>query len=206
MMTWSAMKLPDVRNAGLNVAETRTIDGEDYHILLSKRFDRNSAGRRIHFASALTLLGLSDGDNTSTGYGYTDIVDFIVQHGSNVEQNLEELYRRVAFYIIVGNSDDHFRNHGFLLTRKGWELSPAYDINPTLADNQSLLINWSTSESNLDTLLASAGEYMLSSDKAESIITEVKTAMKSWRTEARRLGLPQRDIDMFAPRFDKWIE
>lgn len=194
------------RKAGLNVAETRTIDGEDYHILLSKRFDRNSDSRRIHFASALTLLGLTDGDNASTGYGYTDIVDFIVQHGSNVEQNLEELFRRVVFYIIVGNTDDHFRNHGFLLTRKGWELSPAYDINPTLADNQSLLINRSTSESDLNILLASAGEYMLSSDKAESIITEVKTAMKSWRTEARRLGLSQRDIDMFAPRFDKWIE
>ena len=142
------------RKAGLNVAETRTIDGEDYHILLSKRFDRNSDGRRIHFASALTLLGLTDGANASTGYGYTDIVDFIVQHGSNVEQNLEELYRRVAFYIIVGNSDDHFRNHGFLLTRKGWELSPAYDINPTLSDNQSLLINRSTSESDLNILLA----------------------------------------------------
>ena len=77
------------RKAGLNVAETRTINGEDYHILLSKRFDRNSDGRRIHFASALTLLGLSDGDNASTSYGYTDIVDFIIQHGSNVEQNLE---------------------------------------------------------------------------------------------------------------------
>ena len=194
------------RKAGLNVAETRTINGEDYHILLSKRFDRNSDGRRIHFASALTLLGLTDGDNASTEYGYTDIVDFIVQHGSNVERNLEELYRRVTFYIIVGNSDDHFRNHGFLLTRKGWALSPAYDINPTLSDNQSLLINRSTSESDLNILLASAGEYMLSSDKAESIITEVKAAMKSWRAEAHKLGLPQRDIDMFAPRFDKWIE
>ena len=194
------------RKAGLNVAETRTINGEDYHILLSKRFDRNSDGRRIHFASALTLLGLSDGDNASTSYGYTDIVDFIIQHGSNVEQNLEELFRRVAFYISVGNSDDHFRNHGFLLTRKGWELSPAYDINPTLADNQSLLINRATSKSDLNILLASAGDYMFSSDKAKSIINEVKAAMKSWRTEARRIGLSQRDIDMFAPRFDKWIE
>lgn len=154
----------------------------------------------------MILLGLTDGDNASTGYGYTDIVDFIVQHGSNVEQNLEELYRRVAFYIIVSNSDDHFRNHGFLLTRKGWELSLAYDINPTLADNQSLLINRTTSESDLNILLASAGDYMLSAEKAKSIIDEVKTAMKSWRTEARRLGLPQRNIDMFAPRFDKWIE
>ncbi len=112
----------------------------------------------------------------------------------------------MTFYIIVGNSDDHFRNHGFLLTRKGWELSPAYDINPTLADNQSLLINRSTSESDLNILLASAGDYMLSSDKAEEHHRRGKTAMKSWRTEARRLGLPQRDIDMFAPRFDKWIE
>ncbi|MDE6648918.1 MAG: type II toxin-antitoxin system HipA family toxin [Muribaculaceae bacterium] len=191
------------QKAGINVAETNTIPGEDYHILLSKRFDRNETGKRIHFASALTLLGLTDGDNASTGYGYTDIVDFIIQHGSNVEHNLEELYRRVAFYIIVGNSDDHFRNHGFLLTRKGWELSPAYDINPTLSDNQSLLINRSTNESDLNILLASAGDYLLSTEKAKTIIDEVKSAMKSWRSEARRLGLPQRDIDMFAPRFDK---
>lgn len=193
------------RKAGINVADTRTIHGENYHILLSKRFDRNSDGKRLHFASALTLLGLTDGDNASTGYGYTDIVDFIIRHGSNVEQNLEELYRRVAFYIIVGNSDDHFRNHGFLLSRKGWELSPAYDINPTLADGQSLLINRSTSDSDLSILLSSAGEYMLSSQIAEDIVDEVKTAMKTWRTEARRLGLPQRDIDMFAPRFEKWL-
>lgn len=193
------------RKAGLNVAETRTINGEAYHILLSKRFDRNGQGKRIHFASALTLLGLTDGDNASTGYGYTDIVDFIIQHGSNVEKNLEELYRRVAFYIIVGNSDDHFRNHGFLLTRKGWELSPAYDINPTLAETQSLLINRMTNESNLEILLASPSDYMLSADKATGIINEVKNAMKSWRSEARRFGLPQRDIEMFAPRFDKWV-
>lgn len=193
------------RKAGLNVAETRTINGNDYHLILSKRFDRNNDGRRIHFASALTLLGLTDGDNASTGYGYTDIVDFIIQHGSNVEKNLEELYRRVAFYIIVGNSDDHFRNHGFLLTRKGWELSPAYDINPTLAETQSLLINRMTNESNLEILLASPSDYMLSADKATGIIKEVKNAMKSWRSEARRLGFPQRDIEMFAPRFDKWV-
>jgi len=191
------------QKAGINVAETITIPGEDYHILLSKRFDRTETEKRIHFASALTLLGLTDGDNASTGYGYPDIVDFIIKHGSNVEQNLEELYRRVAFYIIVGNSDDHFRNHGFLLTRKGWELSPAYDINPTLADNQSLLINRTTSESDLSILLESAGDYMLTTEKAKTIIEEVKSAMKSWRSEARRLGLPQRDIDMFAPRFEK---
>ena len=111
----------------------------------------------------------------------------------------------MAFYIIVGNSDDHFRNHGFLLTRKGWELSPAYDINPTLSDNQSLLINRDTSEADLKILLRSAEDYMLAPEKAQRIIEEVRTAMRPWRSEARKLGLPQRDIDMLAPKFDKWI-
>lgn len=193
------------RKAGLNVAETKIINGEIHHVLLSKRFDRNSEGKRIHFASALTLLGLEDGDNASTGFGYPDIVDFIIRHGSNVEKNLEELYRRVAFYIIVGNSDDHFRNHGFLMTRKGWELSPAYDINPTLQDSQSLLINRSTNISDLELLLESAGDYMLSKDIANKIISEVKEAMKPWQTEARRLGIPQRDIETFISRIDKWL-
>lgn len=193
------------RKAGMDVAETRTISAEKHHILLSKRFDRTKDGKRIHFASALTLLGLTDSDNSSSGHGYTDIVDFIIQHGSDVERNLEELYRRVAFYIIVGNSDDHFRNHGFLLTRKGWELSPAYDINPTLSDKQSLLINRDSSEADLKILLRSAEDYMLAPEKAQRIIEEVRTAMRPWRSEARKLGLPQRDIDMLAPKFDKWI-
>lgn len=190
------------RKAGIDVAETSTISGGKYHILLSRRFDRDNQGRRIHFASALTLLGLADGDNASTGYGYPDIVDFIVRHGCNVQANLEELYRRVAFYIIVGNSDDHFRNHGFLLTRNGWTLSPAYDINPTLSDHQSLLISKLTNASDLNVLLASAGDYMLPGDKAAVIIEEVKTAMRPWRDEARKLGLPRRDIEMFEGRME----
>lgn len=193
------------RKAGINVAETRIIPGGYYHILLSRRFDRTNDGERIHFASALTLLGLTDGDNASTGYGYTDIVDFIIRHGCNVEKNLEELYRRVAFNIIVGNSDDHFRNHGFLLTRKGWGLSPAYDLNPTLSDHQSLLINRSTNAADLDILLSSSDEYMIPKSRAESIIAEVKAAIQPWQTEARRLGIPQRDIDTFAPRINKWL-
>lgn len=193
------------RKAGLNVADTRIMPGEGHHILLSKRFDRTGQGGRIHFASALTLLGLTDGDNASTGCGYIDIVDFIVRYGGAVERNLEELYRRVAFNILIGNTDDHFRNHGFLLTRKGWELSPAYDLNPTLSDHQSLLINRTTSASDLDILLASADDYMLSPSKAHTIIQEVKTAMQPWRSEARKLGIPQRDIGRFSMRFERWV-
>ena len=193
------------RKAGINVADTHVVSGGQYNILLSKRFDRTGAGRRKHFASALTLLGLNDGDNASTGCGYTDIVDFIVRCGCDVKNNLEELYRRVAFNIMVGNSDDHFRNHGFILTQKGWELSPAYDINPTLYEEHSLLINRETNKSDLDILLKSAGEYMLSADVAARIIAEVKTSMKTWRGEAAKLKLSRRDADMFAPRFDKWL-
>lgn len=193
------------RKAGINVADTHVVSGGRYNILLSKRFDRTGAGRRKHFASALTLLGLNDGDNASTGCGYTDIVDFIVRCGCDVKNNLEELYRRVAFNIMVGNSDDHFRNHGFILTQKGWELSPVYDINPTLYEEQSLLINRETNKSDLDILLKSAGEYMLSADVAARIIAEVKTSMKTWRGEAAKLKLSRRDADMFAPRFDKWL-
>lgn len=121
--------------AGINAAKTKVLaTGEKYHTLLSQRFDRTNDSKRIHFASAMTLLGLSDGDNATTGHGYLDIVDFIIQSCTDVERNLQELYRRVAFNICIGNTDDHFRNHGFLLTAKGWTLSPAYDMNPTLSD------------------------------------------------------------------------
>lgn len=189
--------------AGIRMAETRLMPGTAYNILLSKRFDRRVDGKRIHFASALTLLGLSDGDNASTGKGYLDIVDFIIQHAHNVEWNLEELYRRIAFNIIVGNSDDHFRNHGFMLSRKGWELSPAYDINPTLQEYQSLLINPTSNEADLNILFESSELYMLPKDKAKQIISEVKEAMSSWQAVAAAIGLPKRDIDLFAPRFTR---
>mgnify|MGYP000544319935 CR=1 FL=1 len=188
---------------GINAAQTKVVGSEKHHILLSKRFDRTADGRRIHFASALTLLGLEDGDNASTGFGYCDIVDFILQHGTDVESNLQELFRRVAFYIIVGNSDDHFRNHGFLLTPKGWVLSPAYDINPTLDDQQSLLINRVTNRSDLNILMESAENYMLTRQTAGAIISEVKMAMKSWKSEALRIGIPKKDIERFAPKIDR---
>ena len=138
------------KKAGINAAHTEVLSvGEKYHTLLSRRFDRTQEGRRIHFASAMTLLGLSDGDNATTGHGYLDIVDFILQNCTHVEANLQELYRRVAFNVCIGNSDDHFRNHGFLLAAKGWTLSPAYDMNPTLNEYQSLLITSTSNKADL---------------------------------------------------------
>lgn len=190
------------KEAGIEAAATKPLRaGGKYHTLLSRRFDRTSEGRRVHFASALTLLGLDDGDNAQTGRGYVDIADFILQHCTRVEQNLEELYRRAAFNVCIGNSDDHFRNHGFLLTPKGWTLSPAYDLNPTLSRHQSLLISSSTNEADLSSLFQAREEYLLPEKTARRILEEVTAAVSRWQSLANRLGLPPREQDLFASRF-----
>ena len=191
------------KNAGINAAETKVLEINDkHHTLLSRRFDRTDDGKRIHFASAMTLLGLNDGDNASTGHGYIDIVDFIISGCTDVDVNLRELFRRVAFNICVGNSDDHFRNHGFLLTAKGWTLSPAYDMNPTLNDHQSLLINSKTNKADLSMLLDSCEEYMLTLEVAKGIINEVMEAVKDWRTLVTKLGIAKREMSLFEDVFD----
>ena len=200
---WEHLSHLLAKEAGVEAAETRAITaGEQYHTLLSKRFDRTTDGRRRHFASAMTLLGLTDGCNAQTGNGYLDIVDFILQHCCNVEANLRQLYRRVAFSIAIGNSDDHFRNHGFLLTPKGWTLSPAYDLNPTFNDHQSLLINATTNRSDLQLLLASSEEYMIGKEEATHIIEEVKDGVSQWRSMATWLGIAKREMDLFAQVFE----
>lgn len=186
------------KKSGVTAADTSVIEtGGKYHALLSRRFDRTSDGRRKHFASAMTLLGLTDGCDAKTGNGYLDIVDFILQNCCNVEENLRQLYRRVAFNIAIGNSDDHFRNHGFLLTPKGWTLSPAYDMNPTLNEYQALLINSTTNRADLQVLLDSAEEYMIGREEAGRIIDEVKGGVKNWKSIATRLGISKREMDVF---------
>ena len=200
---WEHLSHLLAKEAGVEAAETQAIaTGEKYHTLLSKRFDRITDGRRKHFASAMTLLGLTDGCNAQTGNGYLDIVDFILQHCCDVEANLQQLYRRVAFNIAIHNSDDHFRNHGFLLTPKGWTLSPAYDLNPTLNDYQSLLINASSNRSDLQILLEAAEDYMIGRAKASRIIEEVKAGVSKWRSVATRLGITKREMDIFAQTFE----
>lgn len=190
--------------AGVVAAETRTLRaGNRYHSLISKRFDRADGGRRIHFASAMTMLGLTDGCDAKSGNGYLDIVDFILQSCCDVKENLRQLYRRVAFNIAIGNSDDHFRNHGFLLTPKGWTLSPAYDMNPTLSEYQSLLINSSTNEANLQILLDSCEEYMIGRDEAFAIIKDVVRGVAKWKDVAVGLGISKREIDIFAQVYNR---
>ena len=188
--------------AGINAAQTKVLGGlGKYYTLLSKRFDRTDEGKRIHFASSMSLIGLRDGDNAQGGYGYLNIVDFILQSCCDVEKNLQELYRRVAFNICIGNSDDHFRTHGFLLPPRGWTLSPAYDMNPTLNEYQSLLINESSNKADIRTLLESCESYMIKKEVAENIIRQVQAAVAGWENLAVLLQIPAREVTMFKDRF-----
>ena len=190
--------------AGINVAKTRTIKiSKDRDLLLSERFDRTAEGRRIHFASAMSLLGLDDGAGGSTGNGYLDIVDFILRGCTDVRRNLKELYRRVAFNILFGNTDDHFRNHGFLLTPKGWTLSPAYDINPGAESHQCLLIDSYTEKSNINVLLSASESYMLDRQEAKDIIEEVRATIKDWRKIATELQIPLKLLESYSIRWDE---
>ena len=190
--------------AGIHVAKTRTIRiSKDRDLLLSERFDRTRDGRRIHFASAMSLLGLDDGAGSSTGNGYLDIVDFILRGCTDVRQNLRELYRRVAFNVMFGNTDDHFRNHGFLLTPKGWTLSPAYDINPGVKSHQCLLIDSYTEESDINALLSASESYMLERQEATEIIEEVRSVIKDWRKTATQLQIPNMLLATYSRLWDQ---
>ena len=190
-------------SAGIHVANTRTVGiskGRD--LLLSERFDRTASGKRIHFASAMSLLGLDDGAGGGTGNGYLDIVDFILRGCVDARQNLRELYRRVAFNILFGNTDDHFRNHGFLLTAKGWTLSPAYDINPGTKTHQCLLIDRYTEEPDINALLDACESYMLERKEADEIIEKVRTAIRDWRKTAARLQVSAKILEPYSKRWD----
>ena len=197
------------KKVGINAAETRLLklDGVKYHTLLSHRFDRTDNGRRKHFASALTLANLKDGDNASTGHGYLDIVDIIIGPTGIADPGkmLKELYRRVAFNICIGNHDDHFRNHGFLLGKKGWQLSPTYDLNPTNMTTQSLLISSNTNESSLEILLDACEEYMIDKKESEAIIRVVKHGLMNWRIIANQCQIPKSEQERFAQRFEMAI-
>ena len=193
------------RACGISVAQTEIVKaGNGQDILLSKRFDRNDDNQRVHMASSLTLLGFADGDGEKTGKGYLDIVDFIVSSGGrNVGADLEELYRRVAFNICLGNTDDHFRNHAFLLAKGGWELSPAYDMNPSNSRYQALLIDNDTNDSDLNRLFEVHESYMLDDAAARRIIGDVIQNVKCWEAMAQDVGLSRGEMAHFAERFEK---
>ena len=177
--------------AGLNMAEAMAKKFTSInHTFLTKRFDRTKDGERIHFASAMTLLGRIDGENFSEGVSYLELVDFITTKGANVNKDLEQLWRRIVFSICVSNTDDHLRNHGFILTPRGWILSPAYDINP-VETGTGLKLNISENDNSLDLNLALevCSYFRLKESRANEIIKEVKASVRSWREVAAKYGM-----------------
>ena len=186
--------------AGIQVAESKALQFTSrHHTYLTKRFDRTEDGQRLHFASAMTMLGFRDGQD---GASYLELVDFLTTHGGAVDADLEELWRRIVFSISVSNTDDHLRNHGFLLTPDGWVLSPAYDMNPVETGN-GLSLNISENDNALDFDLAMevAPFFRLNPDRAHQIMTEVAHAVRNWRQLARRLGISNSECELKARAF-----
>lgn len=189
--------------AGLHAAESavQKFSGK-HHTFLSKRFDRRNTGARIHFASAMTLLGYSDGTDAQDGVSYLELVEFLTRYGARINEDLEQLWRRIVFNICVRNIDDHLRNHGFLLTAKGWVLSPAYDINP-VETGRGLSLNISENDNSLDLEVAMsvAAYFRLEHKRAKKIITEVQKAVSYWASVAQTYKISRNEQSRMAAAF-----
>ena len=173
-----------------------------HHTFLNKRFDRTDAGERIHFASALTLLGYNDGADYKDGVSYLELAEFIGRYGAQPDADIKQLWRRIVFYICISNTDDHLRNHGFLLTEKGWRLSPAYDVNPEPL-NKGLTLNISETDNSLSLDLAKevAESFRLTEEEAGAIINEVTPAVSQWRDVATSLQISREDQEVMSGAF-----
>jgi serine/threonine-protein kinase HipA len=189
--------------AGLHVAESavQKFSGR-HHTFLSKRFDSKNNGARIHFASSMTLLGYSDGADPQDGVSYLQLVEFLTRYGAKINEDLEELWRRIVFNICVKNIDDHLRNHGFLLAPKGWVLSPAYDINP-VETGRGLSLNISENDNSLDldVAISVAGYFRLEHKRAQKIIAEVQKAVGKWASVAQTYKISRNEQNRMAAAF-----
>lgn len=183
---------------GITVPEARLMrfTGK-HHTFLSKRFDRTSDKKRIHFASALTLLGLKDGTDFIDGIGYLDLVEFIVRQSPASSEDLEQLWRRMVFNLLVSNTDDHLRNHGFILTNEGWRLSPAFDMNPNeLGNGLTLNISENSNTQDISLALETARYYKLTAQQAKKILSTMKEELSKWPTIAKRTDISNSEIEM----------
>ncbi|MCX6285550.1 MAG: HipA domain-containing protein [Bacteroidetes bacterium] len=200
---WEMVVWELARRSGLSVPESKAeIYSQKGHTFLTKRFDRTQRGERIHFASAMTLLGYIDGTDFKDGASYLEIAEFLMQNGVDVNSDLEEVWRRIVFSICVRNTDDHLRNHGFLLTDRGWKLSPAYDLNPNPSGN-GLTLNISLTDNSLDLELALEVRsfFRLTDKRASEIIEQVKKEVRNWKRIAEKVGIPRQEQEMMSQAF-----
>jgi len=187
---WEYLAWKLAKDAGIIVpeADLMKVAGK-YHTFLSKRFDREGA-ERIHFASAMTMTGRFEGEEKEAP-SYLELAEFIQFYGASPDEDLQQLWRRIVFNIAISNTDDHMRNHGFIVTQEGWRLSPAYDMNPSI-DKAGLALNIDLELNALDYDLArSVGEYFnLKNKEMDIIIEEVQEAVSKWEELAANIGVP----------------
>ncbi|MDR3057372.1 MAG: type II toxin-antitoxin system HipA family toxin [Prevotella sp.] len=200
---WEMVVNELAQQAGITMAEaTAKRYNSKQHTYLTKRFDRTANGKRIHFSSAMTLLGYTDGASAEDGVSYLELVEFIIQNGANVKEDLTELFRRIVFSIAVSNTDDHLRNHGFILTKQGWILSPAYDINPN-PHGTGLKLNISENDNSLDFDLALnvALYFRLTEKEASDIVVNTKSAILKWEEIAVKYQISKSEREMMNNAF-----
>ncbi len=192
--------------AGLRVTEARAERfASRHHTFLTRRFDRsviNGKRARRHFASAMTMLGYSDGIGHDDGASYLEIVEFLARYGANPSKDLPELWRRILFSIAVSNTDDHLRNHGFILDQQGWRLSPAYDLNPN-PTGTGLHLNISETDNSLSFDLARsvAPFFRVHEHEQASMIQQVNDAVGEWRSIAQEIGISRTEQELMMPAF-----
>jgi len=190
--------------AGIDAAEARVISSDGVAVALVRRFDRTAAGHRIPYVSAATFIGADPNDEQE--HWYTEIADALRQHGAAARDDIEQLWRRLVFSILITNVDDHLRNHGVLHTKHGlWRLAPAFDLNPC-PDRARELKTWPAEETGPEATIAAAlavgGLFGIPRARAGAIIGEVDAAVSKWRSEARAIGFDAKEIDPFADAFE----
>lgn len=187
----------------LNVPEAKVEKFSKYGTtFLVRRFDRDGK-ERIHFSSAMTMLGKNDGSDSSDGSSYIEIASFIRACGAKPKNDLQELWKRIVFYMAVSNTDDHFRNHGFILTKSGWELSPLFDVNPDIfGEYLSLNVDDSSSDIDFELALSAAEHYNVNRDEAEKYIDFAKEVVRNnWQILAKKYGINRGEIERMKPAF-----
>lgn len=202
VVVWEQVALELAARAGVRVPQSRLVDVGGRAVLVSARFDR-AEGARIPFLSAMAMIGANDRE---AGHSYLELADALRRHGVHVSANLEELWRRIAFNVLVSNTDDHLRNHGFCRARGGWVLSPAYDLNPMPIDVKprvhALALDESAPEASIGTVLEVASYFGLDEARARTVLGEVVRAVTGWRDVGRRHGLKASDLDRMESAFE----
>ncbi|GAO27690.1 type II toxin-antitoxin system HipA family toxin [Geofilum rubicundum] len=203
MGAWEMLAYRLAVQSGIDMAPSRIQKFSHHqHTFLTQRFDRQTAGSRIHFASAMTLLGYTDGTDYHDGVSYLELLEFIMQNGADVDNDLKKLWSRIVFNVCISNTDDHLRNHGFLLTDSGWILSPAYDINPT-PNGTGLKLNISENDNALDLDLVKevAPYFRLKEKEVNVIIHTIQQNVAQWEQIARDLGISRNEMEWMKNAF-----